>query len=188
MQILEDGRLTDSHGDTVYFGGTFIVFTSNLGMVRRDPATGEIIDAIQPGSCSYPELQNIVWQRIRASTRPEFINRIGENYIVFDFISPETVRSILEVKLGAVADKIRRDRNVGIEFADAFIDSLDKLARANIANGGRGVVNVVEEHLLNPLAMTLFVHSVSAGDSLVVSGSYSGNDASLFGTLEFRRK
>jgi ATP-dependent Clp protease ATP-binding subunit ClpA len=187
LQILEDGRLTDSHGDTVYFGGTFIIFTSNLGMSSRDEKTGEILADIRPGQLSYEQLRQQVWQGIRANMRPELLNRIGENYIVFDFISEQTAREILQVKLIAVQKKMQEDRGISLRFGSELVARLEELACANIANGGRGVVNIVEEYVLNPLAMTLFACDIGAGERLELLGHYAGTDKKLAGTFEYRR-
>ena len=98
LQILEDGRLTDGRGDTVYFSESVIVFTSNLGIFVEDE-NGERIQNVRPED-PYEEVE----RKIRTSiedhfkfrlSRPEILNRIGDNIVVFNFISPDAARQIL---------------------------------------------------------------------------------------------
>ena len=92
LQILEDGRMTDGQGNTVYFSECIIIFTSNLGIFTRN-ALGEREPNVTI-DMKYGEVQKRVRQAIEdyfklELGRPEILNRIGENIVVFDYIRPE---------------------------------------------------------------------------------------------------
>ncbi len=98
LQILEDGRMTDGKGETVYFSETIIIFTSNLGIyeVDRDGFREQKVSS----DMSYPEVQKAVRHGIeryfkQQLGRPEILNRIGENIVVFDFIREDIAEGIL---------------------------------------------------------------------------------------------
>lgn len=159
LQILEDGRMTDGQGQTVYFSECIIIFTSNLGIYTRD----------QMGQChanvtsdmAYPEVSKRVREAIEnyfklELGRPEILNRIGENVVVFDFIRPDVAKLILDAQIKKIIKTMRADKHIELTIADKAHDSLLQAALANLDNGGRGIGNIVESHLINPLARFLF--------------------------------
>lgn len=99
LQILEDGRMTDGQGNTVYFSETIIIFTSNLGIYGVD-CTGERTLRVTH-RMSYEEVQKSVRKGIEEYFklqlgRPEILNRIGENIVVFDFIREDVANEVLK--------------------------------------------------------------------------------------------
>lgn len=163
LQILEDGRMTDGQGRTVYFSETVIIFTSNLGIYRRDSHGGRVLN-VRPD-----EPYQVVEEKVRGAVsdyfktelgRPEILNRIGENIIVFDFIREEAAGKILKLQLTNIQKKLYDESRIVLTIEDAARDSLlDKVCQ-NLENGGRGVGNVVEELLLNPLAAYMLDHDL----------------------------
>jgi hypothetical protein len=159
LQILEDGRLTDSSGSTVHFTETFIVFTSNLG-TSTTPSRPPLRPAVRPGA-SYEEIEVRVRAAIRREFqslgRPELLNRIGDNIIVFDFIGPEVAAEILHDALARVTDRIREATGNEVTFGPAAVDGLVELVQQaeRLAFGGRSVGSVLESRVLNPLARHL---------------------------------
>src|SRR5699024_9614360 len=94
LQIMDDGRMTDSKGQTVYFTESVIIFTSNLGLTRTLPdGTKEVLAT---PNASIEELEQIIVTQLHKSWRPEFLNRIGNNIITFDFIHEEEAKKILD--------------------------------------------------------------------------------------------
>jgi energy-coupling factor transporter ATP-binding protein EcfA2 len=186
LQVLDEGRLTDSHGETVHFGETFIIFTSNLGMADRDPRTGLRMSALQPDQFPAEEFRERVWQGVQAELRPEFVNRIGENFVVFDFLSEDAVRAVVRLKVDQVVAQVYDERSITVSVSPDYYSHLEEAALSRRHYGGRGVVNIVEEHLLNPLAMTLFIKPMPAGTSVELIGPYQGDDSKLTGTLTYR--
>ncbi|MBR4692662.1 MAG: ATP-dependent Clp protease ATP-binding subunit [Oscillospiraceae bacterium] len=184
LQILEDGRMTDGQGNTVYFTETVIVFTSNLGFGRREDgglAVGPDMD--------YPTLRSTILGAIEdyfklELGRPELLNRIGENVIVFDYIRPDTAAAILDAQVEKIALRLSEDRGIRLSLAPEARETLLAAALQNLSNGGRGVGNIVESMLINPLSRCLFDLRVPSGASLAVKAirSAAGNfelDAAL---------
>ena len=107
LQILDDGRLTDGRGDTVYFSEAVIVFTSNLGVYVRDEH-GEPALNVSPDD-DHAEVSSKIHRAIENHfrfqlQRPELLNRIGDNIVVFDFIREDLARRIMDKMLGNVVE------------------------------------------------------------------------------------
>ncbi|RYG58887.1 hypothetical protein EON80_26405, partial [bacterium] len=87
----------------------------------------------------------------------ELLNRIGQNIVVFDFVREATLRKIVENKvLPSIAAQVEERWKVRVNFAPAVVDGLMVLGGSDVANGGRGIGNVAETVVLNPLARILF--------------------------------
>ncbi|MBY5567140.1 ATP-dependent Clp protease ATP-binding subunit [Rhizobium leguminosarum] len=158
LQVLDDGVLTSGRGDRVYFSEAIILFTSNLGIYRTD-ASGARIQNV-----SSDETHEVVTAKVREEidrhfkltlNRPEILNRIGENVIVFDFIRPQIADAIFD---SMVANLLESTRSIGfdISITDKAKTVLKEMCLRDLSNGGRGVRNMVEAHLANPLSRALF--------------------------------
>jgi len=181
LQILEDGRMTDGRGETVYFGESIIVFTSNIGIYRLDPttwnpmvdpATGQPLLHVDPAiDVYYDAVRTKVLEGVQAYFkhilgRPELLNRIGQNIIVFDFIRSAVMRQILERKvLLAIQTQVRERWKLDVQFTDAVIDKMMEIGGSDITVGGRGMGNLAEIAILNPLARAMF-HLLDENGSL----------------------
>ncbi len=191
LQILDDGRLTDSHGETVYFGETIIVFTSNLGLSDNDPITGKTEVLIDPDTYDDPEeFHQAVIENIKASgkCRPEFINRIGENFVVFDWIKPDLAEVIARSKLASFGKRLQAERNLTLGMTWGFYEVLMSHVLTNIHNGGRGVMNMLEERFLNPLSKTLLCCEVPSMGECYIESMYVGDDPELEDTFVIKPK
>lgn len=159
LQILEDGRMTDGQGNTVYFSECVIIFTSNLGIYAQDEITGRrtlqvtcadsyetVEDKVKEGISRYFKLQ---------LGRPEILNRIGENIVVFDFIREETAELIMNSQLEKIVRTLQQDNDVRLTIEEPVRRALLERVCNNLENGGRGVGNVVEEMIINPLSSYL---------------------------------
>lgn len=158
LQVLDDGVLTSGRGDRVYFSEALIVFTSNLGIYRTDPAGARVanVSSDQP----FAEVQSRVRAEIEAHfklvlNRPEILNRIGENIIVFDFIRREIAEQIFDAMVVNVMGDAAAS-GYRISLAADVKSALKELCIADLSNGGRGIRNKIEAHLINPLARALF--------------------------------
>lgn len=165
LQILDDGVLTSGRGDRVYFSEAFIIFTSNLGIYRLDADGNRVLHVSQD------EEPDIVKAKVRAEidrhfkavlNRPEILNRIGENIIVFDFIRPTVAHEIFEHMVAATLKDLAAT-GIEVEIAEPVRRRLEDLCLADLSNGGRGIRNQVEAHLVNPLARSLFDRDAKAG-------------------------
>lgn len=180
LQILEDGRITDSAGETMYFSEAFIIFTSNLGVVGTNPDTGERYQTITP-KMDYCTIQKKLLSTIKdyfkfTIQRPELLNRIGDNFIVFDFIREAAVNEILNLKLNAVVSNLEHEKGIKLVFGAQFKEYLLNKAKSDLSNGGRGIGNMVETCLVNPLAKVLIHEEWKSGDSIVIKAGPSEAD------------
>ena len=159
LQILEDGRLTDGRGDTAYFSETILVFTSNLGIYVEDER-GQRIQNVRPGD-DYEVVESKVrgaigdYFKFRLS-RPEILNRIGDNIVVFNFITPEVAELIFTGMLKNIARRLQEEFKLELILADDVRAALLERCRRDLSNGGRGIGNQLESDFINPLSRALF--------------------------------
>jgi ATP-dependent Clp protease ATP-binding subunit ClpA len=172
LQILEDGRLTDGRGATVYFSESILVFTSNLGIYGKDE-NGEPELRVTPGMKREDAERTIRGEIKRHFTeelgRPELLNRLGDNIVVFDFIDREAGERIFDLLVRNIVRRVEREYKAELLIAPAARAQLLELALRDLANGGRGIGTVLENALVNPLARELFARSPAPGDRLEVS-------------------
>ena len=166
LQILEDGRMTDGQGNTAYFSDSIIIFTSNLGIytkdnfgkrhenVTKDMDPGEVRKKVRDAISDYFKLE---------LGRPEILNRIGENIVVFDFIGKEAACEILNARLFKISETLRTQNGITVDLEEIKAPLLE-LVMKNLENGGRGINNIVEKALINPLARHIFDEKVQRGD------------------------
>ena len=183
LQILEDGRITDSAGETMYFSEALIIFTSNLGVVGRDEDTGRRYQTITP-EMDYATIQKELLSTIKdyfkySIQRPELLNRIGDNFVVFDFIRENTINEILDLKLNAIVENMDHKKGIKIEIQEPFKRYLFDRAKADLSNGGRGISNMVDTYLVNPLSTVLIKEEVKSGDNIIIEDSPS-EDGGIF--------
>lgn len=169
LQILEDGRLTDGRGATVYFTECVIVFTSNLGIWVEDPDNAKarvarVFPSTPPEQADKLIREGIEDHFTRVLGRPELLNRLGDGIVVFNFIEQSTAVRILDLMLGNVAARVEREYGAALRLSGSARATLVDLATQNLANGGRGIGTVVESALVNPLARALFSRQPARGD------------------------
>lgn len=171
LQVLEDGRLTDGRGDTVHFSETVIIFTSNLGIYRENE-TGQRVLNVSAES-PYAEVE----KRVRGAIedyfrfnlqRPELLNRIGDNIVVFDFIRTPVAEQIFDRALGSVIARVKETNGLEISLAPTTRKKLFELCTHDLMNGGRGIGNRLETCFINPLARALFDLNAPAGSKVSV--------------------
>ncbi|MFI1414446.1 AAA family ATPase [Streptomyces sp. NPDC020707] len=168
LQILDDGRLTDSTGSTVYFSEAVLVFTSNLGMSVLDER-GMQVHNVSPDN-TRDELVGLISAAVRKHIaeeldRPELLNRLGDNIVVFNFIGRDAAREIFDLLLQRILDLVEKERKVTLTIAPEARETLLGVATADITFGGRGIGSILETALINPLARALFAqghHPASA--------------------------
>lgn len=174
LQILEDGRMTDGQGSTVYFSETLIFFTSNVGISREivEPATGRMVgreSIVKPGE-PYDQIQSKVEEAMKTHFKPEVINRIGENIVVFNYIDRAASESIARSKVNKINTNINKQKKIAVSISGDAMNKIFELCweEKPRANGGRGIGNVIEEKYLNPLAEFVFDNHCGEGDSIAV--------------------
>lgn len=167
LQILDDGRLTDGRGDTAYFTDAILIFTSNLGIYRIDARGTPLLDdagrrvpTVERGE-PYSTVESRVRDAIRdyfihRLGRPELLNRLGDNIVVFNFISDEVALLIMDAMLARVAHRLSKSRGIALQIGESAREQLVGLCRENLDHGGRGIGNRLETTLVNPLARRIF--------------------------------
>lgn len=150
LQILEDGRLTDGRGETAWFSETVIIFTSNIGAAGA-PAGGD------PAAYETHFRDRVEEHFVRGLGRPELLNRLGDNIVVFQPVADQALRrDILRRKLAPLGAHLRERWGVELRLPDDVLDHL--VGQSRTEHGGRGLLNAVERALMNPLARFLFEH------------------------------
>jgi energy-coupling factor transporter ATP-binding protein EcfA2 len=176
LQILDDGVLTSGRGDRVYFSEALIIFTSNLGIFRQDESGERVANVMADDT--FDAIQGKVLAEIQRHfklvlNRPEILNRIGENIIVFDFIRRDVAEEIFEQMVNGVLEDVG-SQGVTVDLDMASRDTLRLRCLQDLSNGGRGIRNQIEAHLINPLARGLFDHDAKTGDRFSIHGLATG--------------
>ena len=152
LQILEDGRLTDSQGRTVNFKNTVIIMTSNLGarVITDKKSLGFSNNEKQEDSQKdYEETKKEVMQILKKELRPEFINRIDE-IIVFHKLNDEEIRKIVDIMIAEVERRLK-EQNIEIEVDDSVKDFIAKTG-VDKAFGARPLRRTIQNLLEDKLA------------------------------------
>lgn len=173
LQILEDGRLTDGQGNTVYFSETLIIFTSNLGIVRQyvDQSGREQREQLVSPEENYDEIQPKVVDAIKNHFKPEVLNRIGNNIIVFDFIREEASQSIVKNQMSKINQRVLKQNKLNIVTGDDVVQYFCDMAIVPEVRemGGRGIGNLMEDKYINPLSEFIFEADCKEGDTINLS-------------------
>jgi ATP-dependent Clp protease ATP-binding subunit ClpC len=174
LQILEDGRLTDSQGRVVDFKNTVIIMTTNLG--TRDIARGVNLGFQQTGDtgASYDRMKAKVSEELRTHFRPEFLNRVDE-IIVFPPLTESEIIEIVDLMVAEVEKRLR-DKDMGIELTQA---SKEVLARRGFdpVLGARPLRRTLQRDVEDVMAEKMLYGELKAGEIVVVDVEGEGNDA-----------
>jgi len=157
LQILDDGRLTDSKGRTVDFKNTVLIMTSNLGSREIQAAEGD-----------ETQVREAVLQELRAHFKPEFLNRI-DDVVIFHQLSREQIGEIIDVQL----DRLRAmlsERNITL-VVDASAKELLMREGYDPSYGARPLKRAIQTLIQNPLAVKLLQGEIAAGQTIKVSAS-----------------
>ena len=171
LQILEDGRMTDGQGNTVYFSECIIIFTSNLGMYVKDAFGNRHANVTM--DMTYPEVEKAIRGAVEdyfklELGRPEILNRIGENIVVFDYIRNEAGEAILRAQVDKIVRRMEEQKQLRILIPEEAYRELHDAALADLSNGGRGIGNQVESLLINPLSRWLFENEILTDRTITI--------------------
>ena len=171
LQILEDGRMTDGQGNTVYFSEALIIFTSNLGITKKiiDSFGNERREQLVSIDESYEDMENKVINGIKAHFKPEVVNRIGNNIVVFDFIRDEVSQLIVKSQIKKINENIEKIKKIKIVISPEILDYYYKLAKEKnvLEMGGRGIGNMIEDKYINELSDYIFNSRNENGNIIV---------------------
>ncbi len=154
LQVLDDGRLTDSHGRTVDFKNTVVIMTSNLGSELPD-------ELFQTDD----EKKNSLNLLLRNYFRPEFLNRLDE-VVRFQTLKKQDIRAIVDVQLAQLVERLK-DKRLEIELTDAAKDHLAEEG-FDPQYGARPLKRIIQQRILDPLAMELLAGNITPGSRVVI--------------------
>ncbi|MEL7227194.1 MAG: AAA family ATPase, partial [Cyanobacteria bacterium J06576_12] len=160
LQVLDDGRITDSQGRTVDFRNTVIVMTSNIG-------SEHILD-IAGNDDEFAEMEERVLGALRSHFRPEFLNRIDDT-ILFHALTKKELRSIVTIQLKRIF-RLLSDQKINLEMSEPAIDFVaDK--GYDPAYGARPLKRAIQRELENPIATMILEDSFEEGSTLKIGMS-----------------
>lgn len=154
LQILEDGRLTDSQGRVVDFKNTIIIMTSNLG--------SDII--YNSSDKEEEEMRREVMSVVKNNFRPEFLNRI-DSTIIFKRLGKEEIRKIVDLEIKKAEDVLFEERKIKMEVDNGAKESLAKEG-FDPSFGARPLRRVIQEKILDNLAMMIIKQQIKEGDTV----------------------
>jgi ATP-dependent Clp protease ATP-binding subunit ClpB len=162
LQIMDDGRLTDSHGRTVDFKNCIVIMTSNTG-------SQYILDTAGADEVSYQRMRDRVLEALRQQFRPEFLNRVDE-ILVFRALTEEELAKIVEIQVGWLQKRLE-DRRIELEFSEEAKELLAKRGYDPVY-GARPLRRVIQKTVETPLAKKIMTGDVPDGSRVRVSAEH----------------
>jgi len=151
LQVLDDGRLTDSMGRTVDFRNTVIIMTSNLGSSMIQEMTGKE---------EYEKIQKTVLEVVGQHFKPEFINRIDET-VVFHPLGQEQIRGIADIQLAILKERLQ-ERGLGLALSEEVMSKIANIGFDPVY-GARPLKRAIQQYVENPLAQDILQGKFAAG-------------------------
>ena len=157
LQILDDGRLTDSQGRTVDFRNTVLIMTSNIGsQYLIEAGTGGVV---------WEQAETKVTELLRQAFKPEFLNRI-DDIIIFRPLSHQDIEHIVEIQIDRV-ERLLAERKLSLEVTQEAKDHIIKIGY-DVAYGARPLRRVIQNMIEDPLAELLLLNTYEPGQTIVV--------------------
>ena len=157
LQVLDDGRLTDSQGRTVDFTNTIIIMTSNIG--------SQYILDVSGDDTQYEEMRSRVMAAMRDSFRPEFLNRIDE-IIIFHALVKEQLRNIVQIQIKGLEKRLD-DQKLALKISDAGLDYLAELGYDPVY-GARPLKRAISRYLETAIAKSILRGEYQPNDTIFV--------------------
>ena len=165
LQLLDDGRVTDSKGNHVNFRNTIVIFTSNVG-------SQDILDL---GGLSDPESQEIMKERVTNAMKdrfkPEFLNRLDE-YVIFNSLSKKDLRGIVKLEVKRLEKRLA-DRKITMNLTESALDYLADVGFDPVY-GARPLKRAIQRELETATARGILRGDFSDGDTIMVTGKTDG--------------
>lgn len=157
LQILDDGRVTDAQGHTVDFKNTIIIMTSNIG--------SQYIFELGGNEELYEEMRSRVMEAMRASFRPEFLNRVDE-IIIFHSLKREELRQIVNLQISRLEKRLS-ERKISLKLSDAALDFLAEVGYDPVY-GARPLKRAIQRELETQIAKAILRGEFTEGDTIFV--------------------
>ncbi len=176
LQVLEDGRLTDSQGRTVDFKNTVIIMTTNLG--TRDISKGQGLGFANSDDdlTNYERMKGKVNDELKSHFRPEFLNRI-DDVIVFHQLTKEQIISIVDLMVANLDERLKA-KDMGIELTQGAKDLLAARGYDPLL-GARPLRRVIQREIEDALSERILFNELKAGEIIVVDVDSDGPDAAF---------
>ena len=174
LQIMEEGRLTDSFGRTIDFKNSIVIMTTNIGaeqITGRDPFGFQKKDQ----ETSYDKMKQILKQEMERNFRPEFLNRV-DDVIVFRSLNKDDLKAIINIELDKVKKRLK-DKNLVLEMTEEANELLISKG-TNTEYGARPLRRAIEGYLEDPLAEQLLRGDFAGKDTIIVK--VGGEDKLVF--------
>ncbi len=163
LQLLDDGRLTDSQGRTVDFRNTVVIMTSNIG-------SPQILEASRSGA-DYETVKETVFGALQAHFRPEFLNRV-DDIIVFHALGREQVGAIAEIQLSRLRSRLQ-ERHITLTLSDGAKEQLARVGYDPVF-GARPLKRAIQQLIETPLSRQIIAGEIEDGDDVVLEAGASG--------------
>ncbi|MDZ8052020.1 MAG: ATP-dependent chaperone ClpB [Aulosira sp. ZfuVER01] len=163
LQVLDDGRITDSQGRTVDFRNTVIVMTSNIG-------SEHILD-ISGDDSKYEMMRNRVTEALRSHFRPEFLNRV-DDIILFHTLSRSEMRHIIHIQLKRV-ENLLKEQKISFDISAPACDYLVETGYDPVY-GARPLKRAIQREIENPIATKLLENTFISGDTILIDKGETG--------------
>ena len=164
LQVLDDGRITDSTGKTVDFKNTILIMTSNIG-------SQYLLDGIDEAGRIRPEAEQMVMQELRAHFRPEFLNRLDET-ILFKPLTRDNISHIVDLMVADVNKRLA-DRELKVELTDGAKSFVTEHGY-DPAYGARPLRRYLQKHVETLAARIILEGNISEGQTIVIDCSQDG--------------
>jgi ATP-dependent Clp protease ATP-binding subunit ClpB len=165
LQVLDDGRITDSQGRTVDFTNTILIMTSNIG-------SADILEGIQPDGSIAPEAKESVNMQLRRTFRPEFLNRI-DDIIFFAPLTRDSIRKIIDLMLINLKEKVAQ-KELKLELSESAIESLMNQGY-DVSYGARPMKRLIQSKVETLIARTIIEGNIEPESTLYVDIDTNGN-------------
>ncbi|MEK7610669.1 MAG: AAA family ATPase [Patescibacteria group bacterium] len=169
LQVLDNGRLTDSKGRTVNFKNTIIVLTSNFGsdLINRTRRIGFAASATAEAAAeiNYQEVKTRIMDSLKSHFRPEFLNRL-DDIVIFNLLNESTIREIVEIQIGYVKSRLTL-KNIDLEISPAVLNHLAQTGYSS-EYGVRPLKRLIQQKVLNPVAEFIIARKIENGGLIVV--------------------
>jgi len=167
LQVLDNGRLTDSKGRTVNFKNTIIILTSNLGseyINRLEKKIGFARENASEVTADFEEVKRKITESLKNHFRPEFLNRL-DDVIIFNPLSRETIREIVDIQLKQITERLV-GKNISLKVSPEAVDYLAKRG-FSAEYGVRPLKRLIQSRVLNPVAEFIIARKLNQAGGIV---------------------
>lgn len=173
LQILDDGRLTDSMGKTVDFKNTICIMTSNIGARNITESKNVGFVKLQTKQEEYEKMKSSVMEEVNKKFSPEFLNRLDE-IIVFNTLDETSVRKITRLLLKEVEERVKA-QGIKVQFEDSIVEYISKVG-FDLKKGARPLKRAIQSKIENKFAEYVIDRKIDTKDNIVVSFSTKDNE------------